>query len=79
LVDRDGDDDDDAGTDDEEENRRKQSLVPDWAKGPALRDALERQFGLTGVAPVDPDLIFPEVQSCSLEDIFGQRQGFTRK
>ena len=28
---------------------------------------------------MDPDLIFSEVQSCSLEDIFGCKEGLTRK
>lgn len=28
---------------------------------------------------MDPDFIFPEVQTCSLEEIFGRREGLTRK
>ena len=27
------------------------------------------------IIPMDPDLIFPEVQSCSLEEIFGAKEG----
>ena len=34
---------------------------------------------IAGVNPVDPDLIFPEVQTCSLEEIFGCREGINRK
>lgn len=71
--------DEGSGTDDDEEQRKKQERIPDWAHGPKLREALERQFGLNGGTPMDPDLIFPEVQTCSLEEIFGQRQGITRK
>ena len=33
-------------------------VVPDWAKGPALRAALERQYGMHGQTAMDPDLIF---------------------
>ena len=53
--------------------------VPDWAKPPKLRQALERQYGLIpGVPAVDPDSIFPEVQTCVLEEIFGRSQGKCR-
>ncbi len=45
-----------------------------------LREQLERQYGLVpGVPPMDPDSIFPEVQSCDLEEIFGCRQGVNRR
>jgi hypothetical protein len=50
-----------------------------WARGDLLRQALEKQYGLNGHPPMDPDTIFPEVQSCSLEEIFGRREGLTRK
>lgn len=49
---------DDSDTDDEDD---KKADVPDWAKGPALRAALEKQYGLDGSVPVDPDTIFHEV------------------
>ena len=39
------------------------------------KEALERQYGANGHAPIDPDLIFPEVQTCSLEEIFGSKEG----
>jgi hypothetical protein len=40
-----------------------------------LKDALERQYGLNGHTPMDPDTIFHEVQTCSLEEIFGCKGG----
>lgn len=46
--------------------------VPDWAKGPALREALESQFNKK--QKVDPDTIFPEVRTCDLEEIFKSYQ-----
>ena len=74
----DDDDDDDSesgsGTDEDEEDEKKKQ-IPDWAKGPKLREALERQYGLNGHTAVDPDQIFTEVQTCSLEEIFGKREG----
>jgi hypothetical protein len=74
-IDDDDDDesDDGSGTDDDEEDKKKQ--IPDWAKGPKLREALEQQYGLNGHTAVDPDQIFTEVQTCSLEEIFGKREG----
>lgn len=49
--------------------------IPDWARGSKLKEALDRQYGLSGGVPMDPDLIFPEVQTCSLEEIFGATYG----
>ena len=34
-----------------------------------------QQYGLNGHTPMDPDLIFHEVQTCSLEEIFGIKEG----
>ena len=65
----------DSGTDDEDENKSKQNRIPEWARGVQLKEQLERQYGLHGHASVDPDLIFPEVVSCSLEEIFGASMG----
>lgn len=64
---------------DDETSEKKQQNIPDWARGDSLRQALERQYGLGGGVPMDPDAIFPEVQTCSLEEIFGKREGLTRK
>jgi hypothetical protein len=51
--------------------------VPDWARGPALREALEAQFNKK--QKTDPDSIFPEVRTCDLEDIFKSFQGQEKK
>jgi hypothetical protein len=72
---------DESGTDGEEDPevaRKKQESIPEWARGPQLKAALERQYGVNGQPPVDPDLIFPEVSTCSLEEIFGMRQGTSK-
>ena len=59
-----------SGTDDDgEENKHKN--IPEWAKSQNLKEALTKQYGLDGSVPADPDLIFAEVQSCNLEEIFG--------
>lgn len=72
------DDRDDSDASDTDGDNDEQS-VPDWAKPPKLRQALERQYGLVpGVPAVDPDTIFPEVQTCVLEEIFGRSQGKCR-
>lgn len=63
-----------SGTDDEAE-QENQKKVPEWARGQQLKEALERQYGIGGFAPMDPDTIFPEVQTCSLEEIFGCKEG----
>lgn len=75
----DRDTDDESGTDDEAEKEKKKKNIPEWASGENLRRALEKQYGLDGSTPMDPDSIFPEVQSCNLEEIFGKREGLTRK
>ncbi len=64
---------DGSGTDEDEEEAQKH--IPEWARGPKLREALERQYGMDGSIPMDPDTIFPEVQSCNLEEIFGGNNG----
>lgn len=74
IDDRESSDSSGSGTDDEAE-QEKQKRIPEWARGPQLKEALERQYGANGHAPIDPDLIFPEVQTCSLEEIFGSKEG----
>ena len=54
-------------------------MIPDWARGSQLKEALEKQYGLHGHTPVDPDHIFPEIQSCDLEEIFGKKEGKSGK
>lgn len=40
-----------------------------------MKAALEKQYGFHGGVSVDPDSIFTEVHTCSLEEIFGKREG----
>jgi len=78
MDDRDstGSSDSGSGTDDESSKKeKKQKTIPEWARGAQLKEALERQYGLNGHTAMDPDLIFPEVQSCNLEEIFGKKEG----
>jgi hypothetical protein len=75
------DSDEESGTDEDEPGaaEKKKQVVPDWARGQLLKEALERQYGLTGQVPMDPDAIFFEVATCSLEEIFGCKEGLTRR
>lgn len=78
MDDRDssGSSDSGSGTDDESSRRdKKQKQIPDWARGAQLKEALEKQYGLNGHIATDPDLIFPEIETCSLEEIFGKKEG----
>jgi hypothetical protein len=71
-----GSSDSGSGTDDESSRKnKKQKQIPDWARGAQLKEALEKQYGLNGHTPIDPDTIFPEVESCDLEQIFGKKEG----
>ncbi len=80
IDDRDDSDSDDSGTDDEGSKKdKKNKMIPDWARGSQLKEALEKQYGLHGHTPVDPDHIFPEIQSCDLEEIFGKKEGKSGK
>ena len=63
---------DDSGTDDDDKEERRKNTIPDWARGAQLKEALEKQFGFNGHIPMDPDTIFYEVSTCSLEEIFGK-------
>ena len=66
---------DNSDTDDDDRSK-DDKFIPDWAKPNNLKEALARQFGLIpGVPPVDPDTIFTEVQTCSLEEIFKKNEG----
>ena len=47
--------------------------IPNWARSVNLVAALEKQYS-TGPDCIDPDTIFPEVESCNLEEIFDQRK-----
>ena len=54
-----------------EEEQRGKKKIPRWAQKQCLIPAVERQFN---GASLDPDDIFPEVSTCSLEDIFGRKK-----
>ena len=80
IQDNDSDGDSGSGTDDDESNNKKQNRIPDWARGAQLKEALERQYGMYGHKPMDPDTIFvAQVQTCSLEEIFGANEGRSGK
>jgi hypothetical protein len=63
----DKEDTDEEEEEDDEDDDRPKKKVPDWAHGSALAEAIHKQYGDDAV---DPDVIFPEIQSCDLEDIF---------
>lgn len=44
--------------------------IPEWAQRTNLNRALEMQFA-DGPQRMDPDKIFGEVETCNLEEIFG--------
>ena len=79
IADNDSDGDSGSGTDDDDEDKKKQNRIPDWARGAQLKEALEKQYGMYGHKPLDPDSIFMEVQTCSLEEIFGTKEGKSGK
>lgn len=73
ISDRENSDTDDSDSDSENEKQKKK--VPTWALRANLYPALEKQYnGRIGSRRVDPDDIFPEVQSCDLEAIFGTKK-----
>ncbi len=67
MSDREGSSDEDE-EEDEEGGGAASKRVPDWARGPALEAAIHAQYA--GGASFDPDALFPEVTTCSLEEIF---------
>ncbi len=79
IADNDSDGESGSGTDDDDEDKKKQNRIPDWARGAQLKEALEKQYGMYGHKPLDPDSIFMEVQTCSLEEIFGTKEGKSGK
>jgi hypothetical protein len=66
-------DDSDSCSSEDEYDDKSSKKIPKWAQRENLIRALERQF-IDGPAKLDPDKIFPEVSTCNLEDIFGQRK-----
>ena len=73
ISDREDSETDDS--DSEAENDKPRKKIPTWAQRPNLLAALQEQYnGRIGSVKVDPDDIFPEVQSCDLEAIFGPKK-----
>ena len=73
ISDREDSDTDDS--DSECENEKAKKKIPVWAQRTNLYAALQEQYnGRIGSKRVDPDEIFPEVQSCDLEAIFGPKK-----
>lgn len=73
ISDREGSDSDDS--DSEVENDKQKKRIPLWAQRSNLLGALEEQYnGKVDGKKVDPDDIFPEVQSCDLVAIFGSKK-----
>jgi Inner centromere protein, ARK binding region len=55
-------------SDDDDEDDANNKDIPAWAKGPALENAIRAQFGAS--QKKNPDLLFGEVNTCNLEEIF---------
>jgi len=72
---------DSDSSDSESENEKRKKKIPLWAQKANLLPALEQQYnGCIGGRRVDPDEIFPEVQTCDLEAIFGGKKSrYTRR
>jgi hypothetical protein len=79
ISDREESDSDSSDSESESEKHKKK--VPVWAQKANLLPALEQQYnGSAAGRRVDPDAIFPEVQTCDLEAIFGGKKSrYTRR
>lgn len=75
ISDREDSETDDSDSEAESSSKPKKK-IPGWASRANLMSALEQQYNGRGMngQRVDPDDIFPEVQSCNLEAIFGNRK-----
>ena len=58
---------------DDEYAKKSNKRIPNWARSANLIPALEKQFG-NGPERIDPDTIFPEVETCDLEKIFDRKK-----
>lgn len=73
ISDREDSETDDSDSDSDNEKSKKK--IPVWAQKQNLYPALEEQYnGRVDGKKVDPDDIFPEVHSCDLEAIFGNKK-----
>lgn len=72
---------DSDSSDSEAENEKQKKKIPLWAQKANILSALEQQYnGSIAGRRVDPDEIFPEVQTCDLEAIFGGKKSrYTRR
>eukprot|EP00934_Nitzschia_sp_Nitz4_P000151 Nitzschia sp. Nitz4//scaffold26_size159584//80933//82702//NITZ4_002495-RA/size159584-snap-gene-0.39-mRNA-1//-1//CDS//3329545094//151//frame0 len=76
ISDREDSDTDDS---DDDGNEKKKKRIPSWARKENLLPALEDQYlGCVDGHRVDPDEIFPEVESCDLEAIFAGNKKNTK-
>mmetsp|Transcript_23188 Transcript_23188/g.34819 ORF Transcript_23188/g.34819 Transcript_23188/m.34819 type:complete len:420 (-) Transcript_23188:124-1383(-) len=73
MSDREGSDSESDSESDSDDEAKPKKRVPNWARSVNLVAALEKQYS-TGPDRIDPDTIFPEVESCNLEEIFDQRK-----
>lgn len=69
MSDRDEESDSEEDSEEESDNKPKKA-IPEWAQRTNLNRALEKQFA-DGPHRMDPDKIFGEVETCKLEEIFG--------
>ena len=75
ISDREDSETDDSDSEAEDSSKPKKK-IPVWATRANLMAALEQQYNGKGQngQRIDPDDIFPEVQSCDLEAIFGNKK-----
>ena len=58
---------------DDEFAKKSNKRIPNWARSANLIPALEKQYS-NGPERIDPDTIFPEVETCDLEKIFDRQK-----
>lgn len=71
MSDREHSDSDESES--ESYHHRKRKNIPSWAKKDKLLPALENQYANAN-GQLDPEIIFPPVQTCDLEKIFGGKK-----
>ena len=76
ISDREDSETDDDSDSESEVSSKPKKKIPVWAMRSNLLTALEEQYNGRGQngQKIDPDDIFPEVQSCNLEAIFGNKK-----
>mmetsp|Transcript_1209 Transcript_1209/g.1768 ORF Transcript_1209/g.1768 Transcript_1209/m.1768 type:complete len:776 (+) Transcript_1209:217-2544(+) len=75
ISDREDSESDESDYSDDDKPKKR---IPKWAQRVHLITALEKQFAV-GNQRIDPDNIFPEVQTCNLEEIFDQKKSRYKK